>query len=71
MSKQKTSHDESAQRSALQRVELARDAREAAELAEQEAIGQAREAGVTWGRIGEVYGLTKQGAQQRFKPRKP
>lgn len=27
----------------------------------------AREAGLSWTKIGAVYGLTKQGAQQRFK----
>ena len=28
----------------------------------------ARDAGASWGDIGDIYGLTKQRAQQRFKP---
>ncbi|GAB3697555.1 hypothetical protein [Mariniluteicoccus flavus] len=53
----------------LQALDRARLAREEAEAAELRAVAAAREAGVAWGRIGELYGLTKQGAQQRFKGR--
>lgn len=43
-------------------------AREAAETSELDAVRAARDAGASWTDIGDVYGLTKQGAQQRFKP---
>ena len=33
-------------------------------------VADARAAGVTWNRIGALYGLSKQGAQQRFRTRK-
>ncbi len=52
----------------LEALAAARGEREAAELREQAAVIDARAAGVSWSRIGELYGLTKQGAQQRFKP---
>jgi len=55
---------------ALRTLDSARRVRERAEASELAAVAQAREAGVAWGRIGELYGLTKQGAQQRFKPRR-
>lgn len=41
--------------------------REAAEDLETQAIEEAREHGTTWRDIGASYGLSKQGAQQRFK----
>lgn len=44
----------------------AREARELAEALEYGVIRQARDARVSWSKIGAVYGLTKQGAQQRF-----
>lgn len=53
---------------ALTVLDEVRVAREVAEAVEREAVLTAREAGVSWSRIGELYGLTKQGAQQRFKP---
>lgn len=56
-----------ARESAAEALVRARGAREAAEAAELAAVDAARGAGLSWGRIGEVYGLTKQGAQQRFK----
>jgi ClpA/ClpB-like protein len=34
-------------------------------------VGQARGEGVSWALIGEVLGVSKQGAQQRFVPRGP
>lgn len=55
----------------LKAVRVARKAREKAERAELDAVTAARAAGASWTRIGEVYGLTKQGAQQRFKPAAP
>lgn len=57
---------------ALKALAKARKAREKADAAEAAAVEAARAAGASWTRIGEVYGLTKQGAQQRFKsPRTP
>lgn len=34
-------------------------------------VSQARDDGVSWTRIGEILGVSKQGAQQRFVPRGP
>lgn len=53
---------------AIAALDSAREARELAEAAERDAVVAARDAGASWARIGELYGLTKQGAQQRFKP---
>jgi hypothetical protein len=50
------------------RLASARLVREAAEKLEGAHIEAARAAGLTWAEIGTVYGLTKQGAQQRFRP---
>ncbi|MGC5626677.1 hypothetical protein ACPYO6_00340 [Georgenia sp. Z1344] len=47
----------------------ARRLRENAETIEADAVRAARAAGVSWSKIGAVYGLTKQGAQQRFSPK--
>ena len=41
--------------------------REAAEELEAAQVEAARKAGATWIEIGACYGLTKQGAQQRFR----
>lgn len=49
----------------------ARAVRASTEALEQVAILQARADGLSWSKIGAVYGLTKQGAQQRFRPRMP
>ena len=49
------------------RLEAARRVREAAEDLEAAQVEAAREAGATWNEIGACYGLTKQGAQQRFR----
>ncbi|MEN2738804.1 hypothetical protein ABCS02_13520 [Microbacterium sp. X-17] len=54
-------------RDPLESLAAARDLREAAELAERDAVSAARAGGASWATIGKVYGLTKQGAQQRFK----
>lgn len=51
----------------LAALDAARRTREAAEARELDAVAEARRAGASWSRIGELYGLTKQGAQQRFK----
>jgi hypothetical protein len=58
-------------RDPLERLDAARRLREAADELEASAIEAAREAGTTWGEIGELYGLTKQGAQQRFREKQP
>jgi hypothetical protein len=50
------------------RLEAARRLREAAEELEAAEVAAARKAGATWDEIGACYGLTKQGAQQRFRP---
>ena len=49
------------------RLDAARRLREAAEELEAAQAGAARKAGATWNEIGACYGLTKQGAQQRFR----
>ncbi|MDH2444092.1 hypothetical protein QDR37_09055 [Amnibacterium sp. CER49] len=51
----------------LARLDAARVAREQMEQLEVEAVQAARHAGVTWKAIGALYGLSKQGAQQRFR----
>ena len=58
----------------IERLKTSRRIREAAEELEAEAIEDARQSGATWREIGIYYGLTKQGAQQRFgaaSPRHP
>lgn len=57
----------------LAQLDQARQAREATEELEWEHVHAARAAGATWTAIGRLYGLTKQGAQQRFRddPAKP
>ena len=49
------------------RLQAARRLREAAEELEAAQVDAARKAGATWNEIGACYGLTKQGAQQRFR----
>jgi hypothetical protein len=51
----------------ISRVVAARRLREAADKLEAAQVEAAREAGATWVEIGACYGLTKQGAQQRFR----
>lgn len=53
----------------LAALERAKAARELAESLEQSIIAAARAERVSWSKIGSVYGLTKQGAQQRFGER--
>ena len=52
----------------MSRLDAARCLREAAEELETAQVEAARKAGATWNEIGACYGLTKQGAQQRFRP---
>lgn len=54
----------------LEEIDAIRRLREAAERAEQAAVRSARDNGISWRRIGALYGLTKQGAQQRFAEKK-
>jgi hypothetical protein len=51
----------------MSRLQAARRLREAAEDLEAAQVEAARKAGATWSEIGACYGLTKQGAQQRFR----
>jgi hypothetical protein len=51
----------------MSRLDAARRLREAAEELETAQVEAARKAGATWSEIGACYGLTKQGAQQRFR----
>ena len=51
----------------ISRLDAARLLREAAEELEAAQVDAARKAGATWNEIGACYGLTKQGAQQRFR----
>ena len=51
----------------ISRLDAARRLREAADELEAAQVEVARKAGATWIEIGACYGLTKQGAQQRFR----
>lgn len=51
----------------VHRLDAIRRYREALEDLEAATVFAAREAGVTWIDIGKLYGLSKQGAQQRFR----
>jgi hypothetical protein len=51
----------------LGRLDAVRRARERLEALEAEAVRDARHSGVTWKAVGGLYGLSKQGAQQRFR----
>ena len=51
----------------ISRLDAARRLREAADELEAAQVQAARKAGATWIEIGACYGLTKQGAQQRFR----
>jgi hypothetical protein len=51
----------------LSRLDAARRLRESADELEAAQVDAARKAGATWIEIGARYGLTKQGAQQRFR----
>lgn len=51
----------------LERLDAVREAREALERLEADTARQARDGGATWSRIGALYGVSKQAAQQRFR----
>ncbi len=51
----------------IDKLQASRRIREGAEELEAIAIEEARRSGATWTEIGSCYGLTKQGAQQRFR----
>jgi hypothetical protein len=51
----------------ISRLQAVRRLRDAAEELEAAQVQAARKVGVTWIEIGACYGLTKQGAQQRFR----
>lgn len=51
---------------ALARIAVAQIRVRAAERALDEAVMVAREAGLSWQAIGEVLGMTRQGANKRF-----
>lgn len=55
----------------LPRLAAAREVRRLAEELELRAIADARAERASWAKIGTIYGLTKQGAQQRFGDRLP
>jgi hypothetical protein len=52
---------------AMERLDVARRLRQAAEELEVSLVDAARKAGATWSDIGVCYELTKQGAQQKFR----
>lgn len=52
----------------LARLAAVRGSLQDLEALEARTVSDAREAGATWGEIGALYGLSKQGAQQRFRP---
>ena len=54
-------------RDPLEALDAARTLREEAEQLERKAVHTVRAAGTSWSKIGALYGLTKQGAQQRFR----
>ena len=51
----------------LERLDAARKAREQLEQLELAQVRDLRDGGTTWSKIASLYGLTKQGAQQRFR----
>lgn len=57
--------------SPLDALAAARELRHAAEEVEREQAAEARAAGVSWTKIGALYGTSKQNAQQRFGAKKP
>jgi hypothetical protein len=56
-----------AARDPLAALDAARILREEAEQLERKSVDTVRAAGTSWSKIGALYGLTKQGAQQRFR----
>ena len=51
----------------LAALNAARILREEAEKLERKSVDVVRAAGMSWSKVGDLYGLTKQGAQQRFR----
>ncbi len=51
----------------IDRLDATRSAREELERRERDAVADCRAAGHTWQDIGARYGLSRQGAQQRFR----
>lgn len=49
------------------RLHIAQRMRALADELEHAEVLAAREQGMSWSKIGVIYGLTKQGAQQRFR----
>lgn len=64
---EKTSESISSIKDPIARLDAARQARAAFEQLELEQVRRLRAEGTPWSRIAAVYGLTKQGAQQRFR----
>ena len=54
----------------LRRLDAVRRSREILDDLEATTVADARAAKVTWIDIGALYGLSKQGAQQRFRRRR-
>lgn len=54
----------------IARLDATRAAREELERLERDAVAACRAAGHTWTDIGARYGLSRQGAQQRFRRRR-
>jgi hypothetical protein len=52
-----------------ERLSAGRRIRQVAEQLERELVDEARAAGLRWADIGELYGTSKQGVQQRFHRR--
>lgn len=50
----------------LEALDAARRLNESAAALERERVEAARKDGHSWSQIGALYGMTKQGAQQRF-----
>ena len=55
----------------LIRLDAVRAALEQLEELQASTVAEARAGGATWSEVGAIYGLTKQGAQQRFRTVKP
>jgi hypothetical protein len=53
----------------LDRLALAPVISAAAEELEHHLVNEARAAGATWTQIGHAFGMSKQAAQQRFRPK--
>ncbi|MCD2191980.1 RNA polymerase subunit sigma-70 [Actinomycetospora endophytica] len=52
-----------------ERLSAVRRLRQTAEELEGDLVEEARSAGLRWSDIGELYGTSKQGVQQRFRRR--